>query len=322
MSREHIRSMAFFEERIKKKLANPKKYPLERVNIYELHEVLPFVFYHEDPDCQNTEQKKYGEHSIWMNSQRLQLFDKKGTICKYCKLKGTYFVAEKHGEEKRPHFNLYGKNKEGEEIMLTKDHVIPKSKGGINALSNYQVLCERCNTAKGDNIIGSCSIEDCDIKQHAKGLCRKHYETARRRTKGILPRNTKPRICSVEGCSRKYHAKGHCRIHYRRWKETGTTEIPPRKIKLCSVEECGRVHAAKGLCARHYTKKYDLTHSRGIPKCLPANLSQGKRILWNLQGNQLEQEHFLEKVRVYATECEYHALYKHYRKTYCESGRS
>ena len=39
------------------------------------------------------------------------------------------------------HFNLYGVNNLGEEVMFTKDHIIPKSKGGKNHVSNYQTMC-------------------------------------------------------------------------------------------------------------------------------------------------------------------------------------
>ena len=40
--------------------------------------------------------------------------------------------------------------KNGELILFTKDHRVPKSKGGKNNLSNYQTACERCNILKGD----------------------------------------------------------------------------------------------------------------------------------------------------------------------------
>lgn len=35
---------------------------------------------------------------------------------------------------------------------MTKDHIIPKSKGGIDDLSNYQTMCERCNKEKGNEL--------------------------------------------------------------------------------------------------------------------------------------------------------------------------
>jgi len=36
---------------------------------------------------------------------------------------------------------------------LTFDHIIPKSKGGINGLSNGQILYKPCNNLKDDRII-------------------------------------------------------------------------------------------------------------------------------------------------------------------------
>lgn len=50
------------------------------------------------------------------------------------------------------HLNLYGTNKHGHEVMMTKDHIIPKSKGGPDHLDNYQPMCEACNHRKGDKI--------------------------------------------------------------------------------------------------------------------------------------------------------------------------
>lgn len=32
---------------------------------------------------------------------------------------------------------------------LTVDHVVPLARGGTNDLANLQVLCKRCNSAKG-----------------------------------------------------------------------------------------------------------------------------------------------------------------------------
>ena len=84
-----------------------------------------------------------------MNSQRYKNFKQNGTVCTKCGLIGQYFYMERCPHDKNYHFNLYGINAEGKEIMLTKDHIIPKSKGGMNVLNNYQCLCEHCNSNKG-----------------------------------------------------------------------------------------------------------------------------------------------------------------------------
>lgn len=41
----------------------------------------------------------------------------------------------------------------GVDVPLTRDHVVPLSKGGTDFASNLQPLCERCNSAKGDQEI-------------------------------------------------------------------------------------------------------------------------------------------------------------------------
>lgn len=85
-----------------------------------------------------------------MESQRYRLFKRDGTTCVKCKLVGTFFRKERHEHDKQYHFNLYGINENNQEILFTKDHIIPKSKGGKNILSNYQVMCYTCNHDKGN----------------------------------------------------------------------------------------------------------------------------------------------------------------------------
>lgn len=86
------------------------------------------------------------------NSQRYQTFFTKGTKCICCGIEGRYFAKEKVGCDKSYHLNLYAIDKNGEEVLMTKDHILPKSKGGRDHISNYQPMCVKCNKAKGSNI--------------------------------------------------------------------------------------------------------------------------------------------------------------------------
>lgn len=48
---------------------------------------------------------------------------------------------------------LYAVDQDGEEVMMTKDHIIPVSKGGKNTLENYQTMCRKCNVQKGNKLV-------------------------------------------------------------------------------------------------------------------------------------------------------------------------
>lgn len=86
------------------------------------------------------------------NSQRYQLFFTKGTKCVCCGIEGKYFAKEKRIKDKSYHLNLYGIDNSGKEVLITKDHIIPKSKGGKDELENYQTMCIRCNENKGNKV--------------------------------------------------------------------------------------------------------------------------------------------------------------------------
>lgn len=87
------------------------------------------------------------------SSQRYQLFFTKGMTCVECGLTGQFFAKEKHtNKENRYHLNLYAIDKNGKEVLMTKDHIIPKSKGGKNILDNYQCMCVNCNCKKGSTL--------------------------------------------------------------------------------------------------------------------------------------------------------------------------
>ncbi len=99
-------------------------------------------------------QKHYVDYDgdlMKMESQRYRLFKRDGTTCVVCKSVGTFFRKEKDKNCPTYHFNLYGII-DGEDRLFTKDHLIPKSKGGKNVMANYCVMCTKCNHEKGNRI--------------------------------------------------------------------------------------------------------------------------------------------------------------------------
>lgn len=81
---------------------------------------------------------------------RYVLFQTQGTDCITCGAVGAYFALESHTADIQPHFNLYAINSEGKSVLMTKDHVKPRAKGGPNAQENYQPMCVDCNGKKSD----------------------------------------------------------------------------------------------------------------------------------------------------------------------------
>ena len=80
------------------------------------------------------------------------LFAEQGCACVRCGIEGVMFVIETEYKDKRPHATLYAIDENGNVRLMTKDHIIPKSKGGINRQSNYQVMCQKCNNEKADKV--------------------------------------------------------------------------------------------------------------------------------------------------------------------------
>jgi len=121
-----------------------------RKEIYSIEEILSKTI------LDNTNSKSvfvnFDGDMISMISDRYRTFVISGIKCVCCGLEAKYFAKEKNPTSSRFHFNLYGIDDENKEIMFTKDHIIPKSKGGINELTNYQTMCSKCNSKKGDSL--------------------------------------------------------------------------------------------------------------------------------------------------------------------------
>ena len=98
-----------------------------------------------DKNKSDIEVDGYQVHPI---SLRYMTFYQKGTKCVCCGKEGAYFQLDpdRYGTNAdfRRHFNLYAEDG----TLMTKDHIIPKSKGGLNKVSNMQTMCAPCNKAK------------------------------------------------------------------------------------------------------------------------------------------------------------------------------
>ena len=129
-------------------------HPYLRIDRHQIYEVLPFVQI--DRNSPNPRFRKYSGKTVDLSSIRLRMFATKGTVCVHCGLSGSYFWLEKNknvpGHDAGYHLNLYGFNKSKIETMLTRDHIIPRSKGGKDILSNLQTLCYPCNAKKADKM--------------------------------------------------------------------------------------------------------------------------------------------------------------------------
>ena len=113
-------------------------------------DILPWTGPNAEPEEFHIKGKTY---RVKMGSVRYQTFCK-SLKCVKCGVEGTVMRLEySHGSDPtRPHFNLYAITEEGLPLLMTRDHIIPRSLGGSDAISNQQTMCAPCNSAKGSNL--------------------------------------------------------------------------------------------------------------------------------------------------------------------------
>lgn len=110
------------------------------------------------------------------NSTRYKVFHN-SLICCTCGIKGKFFAKERSLPvmSDKFHLNLYAVDENGEEVLMTQDHIIPRSKGGSNGVSNLQTMCCRCNCNKG-NVM--------EVDDEFKGSYKKNRRVGKTASKG------------------------------------------------------------------------------------------------------------------------------------------
>ena len=100
-------------------------------------------------------------YSVKVSSLRLELF-KRDPKCVSCDRVGSLWLLQSHRPHETPHLNLYHVGEENQEwkklsedgmVMMTKDHIVPRSLGGPTSLANLQTMCTICNAKKGQRLM-------------------------------------------------------------------------------------------------------------------------------------------------------------------------
>jgi hypothetical protein len=149
------------------KFIGTKSRGLVHVGVFSPNEVLPFkvevstknlasgkpVF----KTTNKTIKKQYlaadgSPYLVNMDSQRYFVFSQ-SLACVDCGLRGEAMLLDATAPGSA-HFNLYGLDARKNLVMLTKDHLKPRSQGGKDVLSNYVTMCQHCNEKKGNKYVG------------------------------------------------------------------------------------------------------------------------------------------------------------------------
>lgn len=115
----------------------------------------------------------FGKFLVTANSSKLGCL-KRSPMCVSCDRVGSIWMLQSHGklvtplteqekffgvkrkikhsDEQRPHLNLWAVDASNNLVMMTQDHILPRSRGGSNGSHNLQTMCTFCNSAKGDKI--------------------------------------------------------------------------------------------------------------------------------------------------------------------------
>jgi 5-methylcytosine-specific restriction endonuclease McrA len=86
---------------------------------------------------------------IKLSSLRLRTFATHGIECVDCGVKGAFFAMERHHMDAKYHINLWAVRDNGQQVLMTHDHILARSLGGADNIANTQTMCMDCNFEKG-----------------------------------------------------------------------------------------------------------------------------------------------------------------------------
>lgn len=136
---------------------------LVKVSDFAPEDVLPFIVL--KPRKGDEKDRVYAGYRVAMDSLRYHCFAA-SLACERCGIVGDVMRLEYNDTDKtrpadRAHFNLYavGAGPDGEDVLLTKDHIVPKSKGGQDTLKNLRTYCGPCNWERGDGRPGGNGVK-------------------------------------------------------------------------------------------------------------------------------------------------------------------
>jgi len=87
----------------------------------------------------------FGGHvyRVRLGSKRYQVF-KESQACAACGRLGTVLMLDINPGDKSPHLNLYAVG-DNCLVLMTRDHIVPRSLGGSEGLHNQRTMCSPCN---------------------------------------------------------------------------------------------------------------------------------------------------------------------------------
>ena len=129
---------------------------MKRLKTIKIKEAFDWMESLDNPRNTDFMMKKLNEENVHSSLLNYKVFKHKGIACVSCNIKGEFFAIEKTPGPGSSiyndwHLNLYAVDAIGREILMTKDHIHPKSEGGKDELENFQTMCSKCNRKKASH---------------------------------------------------------------------------------------------------------------------------------------------------------------------------